>query len=273
MLAPDMVREITEDEVRSYVRDGWAFLPGLVKLDCVDALLTAAKEVMGEAGNDWVARHGKDAQLGHWQDRHFLARDGIEPFRSFAMSQLMGRAAKRLMEREVTIRYWADMIAVKQPVGSSVPSTATPLHQDYSNKHFDRTGNVTFWIALEDTPAAKGTCRYRSGSHKLGPLGHEFGRKHSGGTGLDIHDVYPWLAERYPLSEQRDMKAGDATVHGGLTLHCASENRGDSPRWAYITLYIPGDALWTGSQFLGMDNAELQIGQQFNHPFFPIICE
>jgi ectoine hydroxylase-related dioxygenase (phytanoyl-CoA dioxygenase family) len=185
----------------------------------------------------------------------------------------MGQAAKRLMEREVAIRYWADMIAVKLPVSSTVPSTATPLHQDYSNKHFDRTGNVTFWMALEDTPAEKGTCRFRNGSHMLGPLGHEFGRKHPGGSGRDIHDVYPWLAERCPLSEPRDMKAGDVTVHGGLTLHCAPENRSDSPRWTYIALYFPGDALWTGSPFLGMDGADLDVGLQFDHPFFPVICD
>jgi len=149
-----------------------------------------------------------------------------------------------------------------------VSAPAGDVH--YPNRHFDRVGNVAFWIAMEETPAERGTVRFRSGSHRLGSLGHSFGREPDT-TGVDLHDVYPWLAERYALSEPRDMQPGDATAHCGLVLHTAPENITDAPRWTYISIYIPADTLWTGTTFLSMSDAKLTIDQPFDHPYFPIV--
>ncbi|HEX3681457.1 MAG TPA: phytanoyl-CoA dioxygenase family protein [Bryobacteraceae bacterium] len=263
------VRAITDEEVSAFVRDGWVFLPGLVDRELVADILAASKSLMGESGVEGSPRPGVD-MLNYWHDRHFMAREGIEPFRSLSYSPQMGRAVQRFNERDVAVRHWADMIAVKPPAGTTSRSGVTPLHQDYASRHFDRVGNVTFWIALEAMPAERGTCRFRTGSHRLGPLGRNF-RGSSAETGLDIHDAYPWLAERCPLSEPRDMQPGDATAHGPLVLHTAPANLTGVPRWAYISIYIPADTLWTGTSFLGQGDIKLEVDQPFDHPNFPIV--
>lgn len=267
----EKVRAVTDEEVSSYVRDGWVFLPGFIDRRLAGEMLAAAKSVMGGEGVGWSARPGVD-MLEYWHDRHFMAREGIEPFRTLSYSPPMGRAVQRFNERDVAVRHWADMLAVKPPAGSTSRSGDTPFHQDYPNRHFDRVGNVTFWIALESMPAERGIPRFRSGSHRLGPLGHYTGQRFSGSAGQDVHETYPWLAERCPLSEPRDMEAGDATAHSGLVLHAAPANTTDAPRWAYITIYIPADTLWTGTRFLGQGDIELAVDQPFDHPNFPVIC-
>jgi len=267
----EQVRDVTGDEVAAFVRDGWVFLPGFVDQELIADVLAASKALMGESGTEGSVRRELDADFDHWHDRHFMAREGIEPFRSLSYAPQMGHAVQRLIERDVAVRHWADMIAVKPPAGTTTRSGMTPFHQDYSNRQFDRVGNVAFWIALEAMPAERGTVRFRNGSHRLGPLGREFGRDDPPGSGLDVHEAYPWLAERYPLSQPLDMQPGDATGHGGLVLHTAPENATDVPRWAYISIYFPADTLWTGTPFLGQGDATLAIDRPFDHPYFPVI--
>lgn len=262
-----VARDVTDEEVATFVRDGWVYLPGLVDRELIAHLLAASKSLLGESGAEASPRPGLDIDWDNWHDRHFMAREGIEPFRSLAYAAEMGKAVQRFNERVVAVRHYADMLAVKPPAGATSRSRATPYHQDYPNRQFDRVGNVTFWIALEDMPAERGTCRFRTGSHRLGPLGRNFGRDES----LDIHDVYPWLAERCPLSEPQDMRAGDATAHGGLMLHTAPKNTTEVPRWAYISIYIPADTLWTGASMHGTPSAELTVDKPFDHPHFPVI--
>jgi hypothetical protein len=230
-------------------------------------MLAASKRLMGASGVEASLRPGLDVDFDRWHDRHFLSREGIAPFPASGHSREIGRAAQRFTERTVAIRHLHDMVAVKPPAGTTSRSAATPFHQDYPNRHFDRVGNVTFWVALEAMPAERGTCRFRSGSHKLGPLGHDVGPS----TGLDVHDTYPWLAERYPLSEPRDMQPGDATAHSQLVLHTAPENSTSMPRWTYISMYFPADTLWTGAPFHGQADAQLEKGQPFDDPIFPVV--
>jgi hypothetical protein len=262
-----VAREVTDEEVATYVRDGWVHLPGFVDRDLVAELLAASKSLMGESGVEASPRPGLDVDWDNWHDRHFMAREGLEPFRSVAYAAEMGKAVQRFNERDVAVRHYADMIAVKPPAGAKSRARATPLHQDFPNRPFDRVGNVSFWIALESMPAERGTMRFRTGSHRLGSLGRTFGRD---GHDLDVHDVYPWLAERCPLSEPRDMQAGDATAHHGLMLHTAPQNATGVPRWAYITNYIPADTLWIGAPIHGTTDG-LVVDQPFDHPNFPVV--
>jgi Phytanoyl-CoA dioxygenase (PhyH) len=264
-----VARDVTDEEVTSYVRDGWVSLPGFMDRDVVAELLAAAKSLMGDSGVESSPRPGLDVDWQNWYDRHFMAREGLEPFRSIAYAPQMGKAVQRFNERDIAIRHYADMIAVKPPAGAVSRARATPIHQDFPNRQFDRVGNVTIWVALEDMPAERGTVRFRTGSHRLGSLGNIFGRD---GHDLDIHDVYPWLAKRCPLSEPRDMQAGDATAHHGLMLHSAPQNATDVPRWAYISIYIPADTLWTGAKMHGFSSVEgLAVDQPFDHPYVPVV--
>jgi ectoine hydroxylase-related dioxygenase (phytanoyl-CoA dioxygenase family) len=263
------VREVTDSEVDAFADNGWVSLPGLIHPDLIKELLEKAKHLMGESGANWKPRPGLDVEHDVWHDCRFMSREGIEPFRSLALGPNLGRAAQRLNERPIPIRYYSDMLAVKPPAGSSAKNKETPVHQDYPNRQFDRIGNVGFWIALDEIPADRGTMRFYSGSHKLGPLGHNFGLA-SGDP--DVRDTYPWIEKRCPLSKPLNMKPGDATAHSALVLHTAAQNTTNVPRWTYIVMYFPADTLWTGSKL--RDEASqniLKAGEPFDHPNFPIV--
>jgi Phytanoyl-CoA dioxygenase (PhyH) len=266
-LPADVVREVTADEVERFREDGWVKLEGLIDPAYAARMLSGAVELMGESGDQAELRPGLDVDFDRWYDKHFLASDGIEPFRSLTYSDAMGRNAQLLMQRNVAVRHWADMIGCRPPVGRGERDAATPYHQDYPCGQFDRVGNTSFWIALNDIPAERGTMRFRSGSHREGPLGRSF----TASTTADVHDVYPRLKERYPLSEPFDFRAGDATCHSQLVLHGAPQNTTDEPRWTYITIYFPADTLYTGASFHGRDRVELQIDKPFEDPHFPIV--
>jgi hypothetical protein len=270
-LPPGTVRRVTDAEVEAYRRDGWVKLEGLVDPDFTIRMLRVAKEIMGESGTEAEVRPGIDVDFSQWHDRHWLAREQVEPFASLAYSAEMGRNAQRFTERPVAIRYWSDMLACRPPVEHGGRVGPTPAHQDHPGSQFDRVGNTSFWIALDDVPAERGTVRYRSGSHREGPLGRSFLTYDGATTQLD--DVYPWLADRYPLCEPYDMQAGDATCHSQLVVHTGPVNRTDKPRWVFIAVYFPADTLYTGAPFHGRAGVELAIDQPFDHDLWPIVAE
>ena len=140
----------------------------------------------------------------------------------------------------MAINYHADLIAVKMPAGHA-SSRPTGFHQDWVNFPFDRTGFLTFWIALDDITAAQGSMRFHNGSHRAGQLGK------MGLDGVELPQYYADIPERYPLSDPIDLAQGDATIHNGMVVHGAPENTTDRPRWTLIIAYHPADTCYTGA--------------------------
>src|SRR4029453_8519272 len=102
-----VARDVTDEEVATYRRDGWIFLPGLVDRELVADILAASKSLMGESGLDATPRPGQDVDWENWHDRHFMPREGLEPFRSLSYAPDMGKAVQRFNERDVAVRHYA----------------------------------------------------------------------------------------------------------------------------------------------------------------------
>ena len=217
-------REVTDAEVTCYRDNGWVKLDRLIEPEVAAQLLTAAQELMGETG-EAALRPGIDYDTVWFNDYHYPAREGREPFASLTYGPDLGRDTQRFLERPVAVRHYSDMLAVKLPA-SAAKGAPTKAHQD-GGIQFDRVGKTTFWIALNEIPPERGSMRFYSGSHKEGPLGD---RSH------DLFADYPYLKERYPLSPPLHLQPGDATVHSQLVIHEAPANTSDAPRWAYIGL-------------------------------------
>jgi len=249
-------REVTDAEVTCYRDNGWVKLDRLIEPEVAAQLLTAAQELMGETG-EAALRPGIDYDTVWFNDYHYPAREGREPFASLTYGPDLGRDTQRFLERPVAVRHYSDMLAVKLPA-SAEKGAPTKAHQD-GGIQFDRVGKTTFWIALNEIPPERGSMRFYSGSHKEGPLGD---RSH------DLFADYPYLKERYPLSPPLHLQPGDATVHSQLVIHEAPANTSDAPRWAYITLYFPSDAKYSGRVFHGLDELGLVAGEPFDHPNF-----
>jgi len=243
MAQPLTCRRVTTEEIAHYDEHGWAKLPGLVTPDVVRALREMAGERMGEDGQG-------NAVAPIYQP--FFNPEVSEGPQSPLLRPLfdaLGANAAALMQRakKVGVRYFGDSFAVKLPARKETAhpgAGATYYHQDFINWALDRSGGMTFWIALEDLTPESGTMSFLSGSHRLGALGHYHGY---GEGGADILEDFPELAERCVSSGPISYKAGDATVHNVMLVHGAGENQTDAPRWAWIFMANPADARWTGA--------------------------
>jgi ectoine hydroxylase-related dioxygenase (phytanoyl-CoA dioxygenase family) len=272
-------REITDDEVSFYVENGWVKLENLISAELAAELLDGAKRLMEtgiaaqgvaeEEEGDRFAKASKGTKvldIGIWQDYHYPARDDhAEPFSSFVFSKELGRAAQRLLDKDVPVQYSADLLACKMPAGSR-GGQATNWHQDFPIFPFDRYGSLAFWIALNDIPPERGTMRFLSKSQREGPIGRDGFLQ-----GVDALELYPRLADRYETSPPLHLKPGDATVHHAAVIHSAPLNSTPDPRWTYIVAFIPGDTLYTGAAHHNFDGLGLEINKPIRHERFPIV--
>jgi hypothetical protein len=266
-----MMRDVTDAEIAFYQENGWVSAPGLIPAELASGMRESVASTVLEADAAHSAGHVSDSRRVHdradRRDWHFPARDhGLEPFRSLAYSTEIGHNAQRLIGRGVPINYHADLLAIKMPEGH-VASGPTGFHQDWVNFPFDRTGFLTFWIALDEIPPERGSMRFLSRSQEAGPLG-----KMGLLSGAEVTDYYPDLTARYELSPPLHMRAGDATIHNGLVVHGAPPNSTDQPRWTYIISYHPGDTCYTGApHHIFSPDLGLEVGKPIKHERFRVV--
>jgi hypothetical protein len=276
-----VVRDITDAEVAAYQENGWAHLPSLISPDLAAEMLSAAKRLMGEDGRKFVPRAGIDPTPEWSLQYHYAAYEQIDPFGRVGLSAEVGRAARRLMTRDVSVRYYRDLIVCRQPRGQGAGAAPTLPHQDYPSRIFDRSGYVNFWIALNEVPPERGSLQFLSGSHHEGPLGWDDKEKKLEEQ-LSLTDTYPEIFARHEWSAPLHLRPGDATCHGMLTVHRAPENATDEQRWSWITMYIPEDTRYVGNPevsnlIVGNPSHVSGVtvgprpGDTFDHPHFPLV--
>src|SRR5687768_2052098 len=269
------IRDVTDEEVATFERNGWVKLEGLISPEVAGQMLAVASDTRDRLresdGDAWLGKVGR------------LARDRqVEPFYSVVMGPQMGRAASRLInrsrltEREVPVRHSGEALFCKEPVGMGLAAAPTYFHQDLCvNNWQDRVGSVAFWIALAEVTPAHGAMRFVTGSHREGPLGYDI-REHIMGPDFEAVGVlaaYPKLLDIYDLSPPLHYRPGDATVHHCNMIHGAPQNVTDEPRWAYVFDYIPADLRYNGAPSLetGRPGTDLDAGELFEHKNFPIV--
>ena len=256
-------RTVTAEEIAHYDEHGWAKLSGFIQPDFIRELLAMAKARMGEDGKG----NAVSPMIQPFFNPELSGGLGDPVLRP--LFDGIGQSAKLLMQRRpgIGVRYFGDFFAAKLP--SAQPTRhpgagATYFHQDFINWALDRSGGITFWIALTDLGPESGTMQFFSGSHRLGALGHYR-------TYDDILDEYPELRTRCTLSEPMRYTIGDVTVHNNMTVHGAGENRTDQPRWAYLVIVNPSDARWTGAPPEAYDTVGMTLHQELDDERFPVI--
>ena len=60
------------------------------------------------------------------------------------------------------------------------------------------------------------------------------------------------------MSDPVNYALGDITVHSHLTVHGTGLNLMDKPRWAYLVLTQPVDAVWNGAPPEAFDTTGMQ---------------
>jgi Phytanoyl-CoA dioxygenase (PhyH) len=259
-------RMVTPDEVAHYAEFGWVQLKRFIDPAMIALVLAKAKGIMGEDG-DSNPPYGIDQPYFNAQ-----AAGGLADPEMRKLIEKIGRNAKLLMNRkaDIGVRYFTDFFAPKLPSAKKTRNQGngpTSFHQDFITFAVDRSGGMTFWIPLEAYGPEAGTMSFLNKSHKRGVLGN-----YTSYGGKDIRDVYPELRD-CEESDQIVYELGDITVHSHLTVHGASKNLLDRPRWAYLVLPQPADAVWNGAPPEAFDTTGMKAYQPFDDARFPIIAD
>jgi Phytanoyl-CoA dioxygenase (PhyH) len=255
------VREVTDDEVRTYAENGWVKLPGLISREAAGELLAVVKSKMGEHGDAGMNTPSTARNLDAFAKWYRLDEQS-ELFYALRYNRQLGRNAALLMRRDMPIRSLTALTAVKLPKDADVDRAKGPTvwHQDHMATPAKCT-SLGYWIALDEVTPEMGPMQFRNGSHR---------------EGLLTPPMEDWaLLEDYELSAPLHLQPGDATAHSSLVVHGAGLNESDRPRWGYIINTFPGDAPWVPyptNHTAGIED-ELTPGKPLDHPRFPLIYD
>ncbi|HEY8384651.1 MAG TPA: phytanoyl-CoA dioxygenase family protein [Porticoccaceae bacterium] len=255
-------RLVTDSEVAHYREHGWTKLPQFVSHDLVDHLLSIAKGKMGEDA---------DSNTAYGLSQPYFNAEygsGLSDPRVRSLIEAIGKSARILLGRApgVEAKYFTDFFAPKLPSGKVTKNAGngpTAFHQDFITFAVDRSGGMTFWIALEDYGPEFGTMSFINGSHRLGVMG-------SYHTYNDAREAFPEL-NQLEMSEPLTYAVGDVSVHSHLTIHGAGPNLTDRPRWSYLVLAQPSDVCWNGAPPEAFDTTGMEVNQRLDDERFPII--
>jgi ectoine hydroxylase-related dioxygenase (phytanoyl-CoA dioxygenase family) len=256
------IREITHDEVEEYAEQGWATLRGLIDPDTTAELLARAKGLMGETGDSHIAREGRDiADLTSFANYYRPDKDD-DYIEGVILHEQMGRNAAALLQTTNGMRMFSATLAPKLPRDMDTKNPGkgeTELHQDGVRPFRSRT--LAFWIALNEVTPDMGAVLFLNRSHRFGGITAPYDR-------WQCLDTCEW-------SEPLHLMPGDATVHGNDTFHRAPENASSTTRWALITAYFAANDTFNGAWTMHTDAmakaGELTLGQQLDHPEFPLV--
>jgi phytanoyl-CoA hydroxylase len=255
---------ITEEQVRFYEENGYAKLENVLTLDEVgtlrDALARAVADKerlklnLGPRTDEGYAK--VFLQMVNLWERYPVIEEYVHHPR-------VAEIARRLT-RSPAVRLWHDQALIKYPKDSK----PTAWHQDTVYWPMNEGGGLSCWMALDDVTVENGCMWFIPGTHMLGPLESvDLGNA----TEDSILSVLP-EAYRARKPAAMPMKAGSCTFHNGLTLHYAGPNVTDKPRRAMVTIYMPAGTTYRQHPHLVGDRGNLQPGEEFHGPLFPIIA-
>jgi ectoine hydroxylase-related dioxygenase (phytanoyl-CoA dioxygenase family) len=257
----DQIRDVTDEEIAAFRRDGWVKLDGLLTPELAETVRQCAVSLMGED----VSHYLQSELLADIWRKCEEPSEEIPYLKGICASPQMGRVASRLLH-DIPIRYIDDEFLIKMPA-KHYESSPTVWHQDYPHGSRDRSEQLMVWIALNDVPPERGSLRFITGSHRLGVLGRMLQDPSNG-----ILEQYPHILQECEIAPPLDLKAGDATVHHSLTIHSAPENTSDEIRWAYTIALFHGNALYNGAQARLTDKlGGFTVNKPFDHPRTPLI--
>lgn len=262
------VREVTDKEIAAFDENGWARLPRLISPELAGELLRLAKERMGEQGDSHDPGGSINRRGTSFFESYFLIDQDFELFRALRTNSQLGRNAALLFGRDMGIRSFTNLLAVKLPRDlktDAIGKGVTDWHQDFG--FIPVSGNALgFWIALDEITPEMGPMQFYSGSHKQGLI------IPPGRAGKVRPEDWPRLRNS-PLSEKDHWQPGDATVHSALCVHGTEANTSDRARWGYIVTCFPADAPYVPYPSPYTDDIadELTPGEPLDHAKFPLL--
>ncbi len=216
--------ELSAAKIKEYRKNGHVCLRGVASREEVEAY-------RGPIG-DLVRRLKADEKKLEERDTYhkaFLQVGNLweidEAVKRFVWSRRFARIAAELMGVDGA-RLYHDQALFKEVGGGP-----TPWHQDQFYWPLGSDKSITMWMPLVEAPIESGTMAFASGSHKGGPLAQLAISDESARFYLDLV-----MKRDFPLAIN-DMAAGDATFHGGWTLHKTAGNSTQHVREVMTIIY------------------------------------
>jgi ectoine hydroxylase-related dioxygenase (phytanoyl-CoA dioxygenase family) len=218
----------TEDEMRSYSRDGYFIRKGLLSEDEVaDFREHARAELEAEAAAAKVMEKGD--KEGNTTLLKMWTRAGDDKYGLMARDERLVGLAQSAVGKPVYL--YSHKMTMKQPNEGG----AWEWHQDFGywyNYGCLAPEMMSIYIALDKATRENGCLQVLKGTHNLGRLNHI---REEGQTNVEQEHLEAAL-KRYE-HVYVEMEAGDALVFHGNLLHRSDANRSDTYRWGYICSY------------------------------------
>lgn len=263
--------ELTPTQIEAYGRDGFVYLPGFLTPEQLEDWRSIVDEAVDERFGQRFDTDRKDQTNvdSAYYDRVFDQR--VNLFRtSPRVAELWRQAGPGINEAVLKLeaaatahyladglggvadaaqtpecmRIWHDQALIKRPWANP-----TGFHNDNPYWSFESAHAASLWVALDDATLCNGTLHMVPGSHRaiLGssrPFHETKISKNVGSMLLDDHADVIGTMEAAPI----EYKAGDASIHNGLTAHGAGPNFTPHSRRAMTLQMMPARATFAGKQ-------------------------
>jgi len=144
------------------------------------------------------------------------------------------------------MRIWHDQALIKQPW-----SNPTGFHNDVPYWSFRSAHAASLWVALDDASLQNGCLHMVPGSHAAilaegeeGAFAETKISKNVGAMMTDDHPASIGHLDAVPI----EYRAGDASIHNGLTAHGAGPNMTPRARRAMTLQMMPAGATFSGTR-------------------------
>lgn len=278
------LREVTQDEVDTFWRDGVVCLRGVIQKPWLDLAAVAVEEWLSspecmdftDYGTKAAAEGGAEVlvEAGERRGRFYSGTDhwNTRPgFRALALiSPLVEISAKLLKTQKLNL--YEDSVLVKEP--STLEKTA--FHQDISYFHAEGHQICTTWLPLDPVTLESGGLKFIRGSHlwkaKYRPNFFITDLAMPGTEGDDVPNFHKDKRNQEILSF--DTEPGDITVHHARTIHGADGNSSSNIRRRAISIrYCGDDARYQFRKGVPQKphHASVAEGAIMDHPACPVV--
>jgi hypothetical protein len=210
---------LTKHQIAQYREEGYVFPGRIVDEAALEALRAEEARFRGTPGpNELTVFRG---QLCHHSP----------VVRQFCLTGAHLDLIEQLVGPNVC--QWYNQFVTKLPDAASGWSEF-PWHQDNGYVAIEPANNVTIWLALDDVDERNGCVWVMPGSHQGGLLPHR------SQSAENWHLRVAVEGDGIPAR----LKAGEAVIFSGLTLHRSKLNHTDQPRRAFFMEYADAEAMY-----------------------------
>ena len=239
-----LMREITQDEIDTYARDGVVHLPGVCDMEWVERMGPAIDRILDKPGPRGMDLNAEGTPGRFAYDTYMWTRD--PDFRALAFESPLAEMAAKVMQSPVAHLLW-DFLTMKEP-NTTAP---TDWHQDIVGNPVKGPHCCGTWLSLDEVTHESGAVNYIRGSHRWGRYFqvrlelanwlHEDDPDDDDGVREGGFEDMPDFDELRTCYEKDiihfDVAPGDVVMHQLLTIHGAPGNlterrrRAIAPRW------------------------------------------